>query len=273
VLCDDGIAAMQRRLWDSLDVTHRRYSPNHPAAGAISAFYRFVDEQIGELLELIDDDTVIAVVSACGAQSLDGELALNDWLIAQGELTLIAPPARPAHLDNVVVDWERTRAWAAADGAIYLNVVGREPQGIVPAAQIEPVCASLAERLRGLSSPHAARETRDSGPAVEVYRPAALYGTTYGIAPDLLAVCTQPGWRPTASVGYGKTWTSTRETAMDAACESPAGFFVVYDPHNLGGGRVLEEAAIYDIVPTLLALLGEPSPPRSRGRVLPGFEH
>ncbi|HJZ49837.1 MAG TPA: alkaline phosphatase family protein, partial [Roseiflexaceae bacterium] len=45
VLYDDGIAAVQRVLWHALDTTHPRYRPNHPSAGVISAFYRFVDEQ------------------------------------------------------------------------------------------------------------------------------------------------------------------------------------------------------------------------------------
>ena len=53
---------------------------------------------------------------------------------------------------------------------------------------------------------------------------------------------------------------------------SPAGFFAIYDPHTPVEGRVVAEATIYDLVPTLLTLLGEPLAPRLRGRVLPGFE-
>jgi predicted AlkP superfamily phosphohydrolase/phosphomutase len=268
VIHDDGIATVQRALWDSLDTTHRRYRPDHPSAGAISAFYRFVDEQIGELLELIDDQTVVAVVSACGAQALDGELALNDWLIAQGELVLRAPPAGPAPLEQCDVDWERTRAWAGGDGAIYLNVAGREPQGAVPAAAAEQALANLATRLRALAGPDPLVRDTGAAPAVEIYRPAALYAAARGVAPDLLAICQAPGWRPSATVGRGETWAGTSAATIDAACESPTGLFVIYDPSNLGGGRELEAATIYDIVPTLLSLLGQPIPARLRGRSL-----
>jgi arylsulfatase A-like enzyme len=55
---------------------------------------------------------------------------------------------------------------------------------------------------------------------------------------------------------------------MDSACESPTGFFIIYDPRNLGGGQELEAATLYDIAPTLLALLDQPIPPRLRGRAL-----
>ena len=109
ILYDDGIATVQRALWDALDPAHRRYQPDHPSAAVISTFYRFVDDQIADLLELIDDNTIVALVSACGAQALDGEPALNDWLIEQGDLVLHARPDRPATLDECIVDWAHTR--------------------------------------------------------------------------------------------------------------------------------------------------------------------
>jgi predicted AlkP superfamily phosphohydrolase/phosphomutase len=271
VLYDDGIATVQRALWHALDTTHRRYRPNHPSAGVISAFYRFIDEQIADLLELIDDNTVVALVSACGAQALDGELALNDWLIEQGELVLHARPDRPAGLEECAVDWARTRAWAGPDGAIYLNVAGREPRGGIPAADADAAAEDLAARLRALAGPESSDAPQAAGerlPEVEVYRPAALYAAVRGVAPDLLAVCTRPGWRPSALIGRGSPWVLTEAVPIDAACESPSGLFVIYDPHNLGGGRDLAGATIYDIVPTLLALLGQPIPARLRGRAL-----
>jgi len=267
VFCDDGIATVQRALWHTIDVTHQRYTKQHPFADAISAFYRFVDDQIGELLELVDDDTVIAIGSANGAQALDGELALNDWLIEQGELRLFSMPARPTPLADCDVDWANTRAWAGASGAIYLNMAGREPQGNIAPEQAEQVLASLSDRLRKLIAPDRAAQLV-ADPAIEVYRPNMLYSTTQGVAPDLLALFNQPGWRTNALVGHTGSWLSTRATAMDSAYESPNGFLIVYDPRSPGSGSELHDATIYDVVPTLLAPFDEPIPARSRGRVL-----
>jgi len=271
ILYDDGIATVQRALWDALDAAHQRYRPDHPSTAVISAFYRFVDEQIADLLELIDDDTIVALVSACGAQALDGELALNDWLIEQGDLVLRARPAQPATLEECDVDWEHTRAWAGADGAIYLNIAGREPLGAIPAAEADLATENLAARLRALGGTEPADappNATDLLPGVKIYLPAALYATVRGVAPDLLAICTRPGWRPSRLIGRGSPWVHTGATPMDAAYESSSGLFVIYDPHNLSGGRELTGATIYDIVPTLLALLGQPIPSRLRGRSL-----
>ena len=271
ILYDDGIATVQRALWDSLDPAHRRYRPDHPSAAVISAFYRFVDEQIADLLELIDDNTIVALVAACGAQALDGELALNDWLIEQGDLVLHARPDRPATLEECDIDWAHTRAWAGDDGAIYLNIAGREPQGIIPATEAEFAAQELATRLRalhGADPSDAPPNAADLQPAVEGYPPAVLYSAVRGVAPDLLAICTQPGWRPSALIGRGSPWVHTGTVPMDAACESSSGLFVIYDPHNLSDRRELTGTTIYDMVPTLLALLGQPIPARLRGRAL-----
>jgi predicted AlkP superfamily phosphohydrolase/phosphomutase len=271
VLGDDGIASVQRALWDSFDTAHPRYTPDHPFAGTVGSFYRFVDDQLFELLELVDDETIVAIVAPGGMQALHGELALNEWLIAQGDLALRAAPQGVAALDQCEVDWERTRAWAGEAGAIYLNVAGREPLGSIPANGAERARTELAERLRALADP-------DGQPALEVHRPEALYATTQGVAPDLIAVCARPNWRTTAAIGLGSVWVGSRPSPrqdsaarMDAACETPDGFLLAYDPRNLGGGRQLDDATIYDITPTLLALFGQPIPARMRGRVIPGL--
>lgn len=264
VLVDDGIATVQRALWDSFDSTHPRFTPNHPFAGAIGSFYRFVDDQLFELLELVDDDTLVAIVSPSGAQALHGELALNEWLIEQGDLKLRSAPTGLVTLDQCEIDWEHSRAWADHAGAIYLNVAGREPLGAIPADQAERARTNLAARLRALTMP-------DGAPALEVYRPEVVYAAVQGVAPDLIATCAQPGWRTTANLGSG-VWSSAMQDQPDTACETPDGFLIVYDPRSLGGGRQLDDTSIYDIMPTLLALFGQPIPTRLRGQSIPGLQ-
>jgi predicted AlkP superfamily phosphohydrolase/phosphomutase len=204
-------------------------------------------------------------------QALHGELALNEWLIAQGDLVLRTVPQSTATLEQCEVDWERTRAWAGESGAIYLNVAGREPQGSISADAAPRARAELAERLRAVAS-------ANGQPALEVHRPEVLYSTTHGVAPDLVAVCAQPGWRTTAAVGLGSVLMPMRAsrhqdgpTGRETACETSDGFLLVYDTRNLGGGRQLDDASIYDVVPTLLALFGQPIPTRMRGRIIPGL--
>jgi predicted AlkP superfamily phosphohydrolase/phosphomutase len=231
VLVDDGIGAIQRVLWDSFDTAHPRYTPDHPFAGAVGSFHRFVDDQLFELLELVDDDTMVAVVAPGGMRALHGELGLNDWLIAQGYLALRHQPPGVVALEQCEIDWERTRAWAGEAGAIHLNVVGREPLGSIPAGEAERVRAELVERLRAVID-------LDGQPALDVQRPEALYATTQGVAPDLIAISTRLGWRTTAVVGQG-VWAESHggqhqstTARLDAAYETPEGFLLIYDPRR-----------------------------------------
>jgi hypothetical protein len=45
------------------------------------------------------------------------------------------------------VDWSKTKAYALGLNSIYLNVVGREGQGSVPADEIEPLLGELQTKL------------------------------------------------------------------------------------------------------------------------------
>jgi predicted AlkP superfamily phosphohydrolase/phosphomutase len=77
-------------------------------------------------------DTAVLVVSDHGAQPLMGGICINEWLMANGYLTLKEPPTEVLCLDQAAVDWSQTQVWGAGGyyARIFLNVQGREPQGI-----------------------------------------------------------------------------------------------------------------------------------------------
>ena len=56
---------------------------------AIFYYYRFVDTQIGELLEFADSQTTVFVASDHGAKKMEGSICINEWLIREGYLSKI----------------------------------------------------------------------------------------------------------------------------------------------------------------------------------------
>jgi predicted AlkP superfamily phosphohydrolase/phosphomutase len=76
------------------------------------------------------------------------------------------------------------------------------------------------------------------------------------------------GWRSVGSVGLDSTWTFENDTGPDDANHAQFGIFILYDPHNPGGGRQIDGLKIYDVAPTVLTMLGQPAPQGIRGKVL-----
>jgi predicted AlkP superfamily phosphohydrolase/phosphomutase len=135
--------------------------------------YRAMDAIIGEVLDKADGAEVI-VMSDHGFTSFDRAVNLNAWLSKNGYLALETGLGDgSASLPRV--DWSRTRAYAVGLNSVYLNLAGREEQGIVaPGAESQAVLRKLQEELLAL---------RDGSNVVikTVYTPARSDG-----APDLI---------------------------------------------------------------------------------------
>ena len=69
----------------------------------------YLDDEIGRLLELLDDDTAVLVVSDHGAQRLDGGFCVNEWLVREGLLVLNEYPSEVTPFAELDVDWEQAR--------------------------------------------------------------------------------------------------------------------------------------------------------------------
>jgi len=141
MMVEMGIDRIYHGLWSFSDPSHPKYEPGNPYENAIRDYHRFLDAQLGEVLAAVGDDAVVLVVSDHGAKKMDGGICVNEWLIANGWLALQEPPAEPVLLAKCKIDWSRTRAWGEGGyyGRVFMNVEGREPQGVIPKADYERV--------------------------------------------------------------------------------------------------------------------------------------
>lgn len=71
-LVEIGLDRLQHGFWQYQDPKHVLYEPGHRYENVLRDYYRYLDGEIGELLGLLDEDTVVAVVSDHGAQRLKG---------------------------------------------------------------------------------------------------------------------------------------------------------------------------------------------------------
>ena len=92
---------------------------------------------------------------------------LNRWLVNHGYMVLADDPCKRGgdgrrSLDDLFedssqaledVDWSRTKAYAAGINGLYLNVAGRERDGIVPPNERETLLEEIAAKLEAEIDP------------------------------------------------------------------------------------------------------------------------
>ncbi len=129
-----GVDRIHHGFWRYHDPMHRLHEASF--SSAIHDYYAMIDEMAGTLIEMAGDDVTVLVVSDHGVKRMDGGICVNEWLWREGWLSLRSTPpeGQITPFEQLDVDWSRTRAWGTGGyaGRVFLNVAGREPQGIVP---------------------------------------------------------------------------------------------------------------------------------------------
>jgi len=259
-----GVDRIHHGFWKYFDPAHPKYEPGNRYEDAIKNYYRKVDEEIGRLLQMLDDDTVVLVVSDHGGKPMVGGICVNEWLIQNGYLTLKETPTSMIPLEKAEIDWSQTKAWGAGGyySRIFLNVQGREPEGIIPPAEYEKVRDELREAIAGITD----EEGENIGSVA--YKPQEVYRTVRNIPPDLIAYFGNLSWRAVGSVGLNRIHVYENDTGPDDANHAQHGIFILYDPQASLGGRELEGLEILDVAPTVLGLMGQPVPPDMGGKAV-----
>ena len=257
-----GTDRIHHGFWRFTDPEHRLYEVGNPYEHAMLDYYRALDAKLGRLLRFAGEDTAVLVLSDHGAKRMDGGICVNEWLRREGLLTLKEEPSGPTRFSPELVDWERTTAWG--EGGYYcrlfLNVRGREPQGLVAPEAYERVRDELKERLEALG------DERGRPIGTVAHRPEELYPERNGVAPDLLVYFGDLYWRSIGQVGGGAIHAFENDTGPDDANHAFEGLYVLAaDGVPPGRGP---ERDLRDVAPTLLDLLGETVPPEMEGRSL-----
>jgi predicted AlkP superfamily phosphohydrolase/phosphomutase len=147
-------------LWRHEDPKHPG-GPPHPAhdpviahqhAHDIEGFYRDVDRELGEIRRRLPPETLLVVMSDHGFQPYTRKFHLNAWLRDQGYLHLV-DDERTGQIVTGDVDWSRTRAYGLGFNGLYLNLAGREGQGIVPPAEVGALASEISAKLEALLDP------------------------------------------------------------------------------------------------------------------------
>ena len=230
---------------------------------AIKDLYKKMDDLVGRVMDSVDGDTTLAVMSDHGFKPFRRGVNLNSWLAQNGYMTLVAEPTGEQWFQDV--DWSKTRAFAVGLGGIYLNLKGRRPHGIVESGDEERrLRKEIQEKLRGLRD-----EEKQSRAVAEVYDCKEIYEGPYvREAPDLF-VGFEVGYRAswgcaTGEVGENLFEDNVKSWSGDHCMNPPDVPGIFFCNRKIAADRV----HIMDIGPTVLDLFGVPVPSYCDGKPL-----
>jgi predicted AlkP superfamily phosphohydrolase/phosphomutase len=265
VMHEIGPDRLHHTFWKYFDERHPRYEKNPKFAQLVEDYYVLLDREIGQLLTLVPKEVRVMLLSDHGSQAMAGGFCVNEWLIQKGHLTLRGPrPKAGTPIEKADVDWSKTRAWGSGGyyARIFYNVLGREPEGVLPPDKVGEFEAQLCAELRGIVGPDGTSLN------VEPWNPKSKYAHVRGDAPDLMVYFGNVAWRSIGTVGYDSLYVSENDTGPDDAVHSFEGIYSISGTANGAAGvRGPTERGI-DVGPTLLKLLGLEVPPEVQGRVI-----
>jgi predicted AlkP superfamily phosphohydrolase/phosphomutase len=261
-------------VFDATDrVNHmfwRYIEDGHPAAAgidepeyanAIEEQYLRNDEIVGKLMKRLGDGDVLWVMSDHGCTSFRRGVNLNAWLLEHGYLALKDGADGTAEWLQSV-DWSRTRAYAVGLVGIFLNIKGREVEGIVEKGEeVEALKTELKAQLDGL------RDDEKNEVAInEAFDTDLLYRGPYkGNAPDLLI-----GYNHGYRISWDCAGGVVAGAVFDDNTKAWSGDHIV-DPRLVPGVFLAnhpidaDDPGIVDLAPTALTLFGLRAPAHMEG--------
>lgn len=231
---------------------------------AIEELYRKADELVGETRKRLKKDDMLIVMSDHGFQPFNVGIQINNWLYENGYLFLKEGKTTGGEWYRDV-DWSRTKAYGFGLNGIYINMKGREEEGIVePGAEYEKLKAELIEKMSGLTDPETGKTA-----ITDLFDCRKIYVGPYkDNGPDLLIGC---------NVGYRVAWDSvTGEVGgpvFKRNTKAWSGDHCV-DPRIVPGvffsnKRIIaDNPRILDVAPTILTLFGVEPPAHMDGKPL-----
>lgn len=246
-------------FWWNGDEPHPNRTPEEAQKwfAHIKRLYQRLDSVIGDLYDRYGSVATLIVMSDHGFANFGWQFNLNSWLRDWGYL-------QPAECTSIMrdVDWSRTRAYGLGINGLYLNLKGRERDGIVePGEEAEELMTEITNRLVE------ATRFQDRPVIRNVYRANQVYaGDAMALAPDLL-------------IGYHRGFRASWATCLgdleeDTISKNTAAWSADHCADALEVPGVLwcnqpirgPNPALVDLAPSILALYGLPTPPTMTGR-------
>jgi predicted AlkP superfamily phosphohydrolase/phosphomutase len=262
----DGTDRVQHMFWRYLEEDHPALQATRLSEhrDAIDRYYEHNDRLVAKVLEKLNEDDLLMVISDHGFTSFQRGVNLNRWLLDNGYLALKEGADGSAEWLRDV-DWSRTKAYVLGLTGMFLNITGREAHGIVqPGDEARALKAELISKLRGFEDPEKGKVA-----IRELFDTAKIYDGPYlENAPDLVIGFNdeyRQSWDCATGVVSSPVFEDNIKAWSGDHCVDPRlvpGVFFCNQPIDR------TDPDLIDIAPTVLQLFGLPPAPFMEGSPL-----
>ena len=265
-------------MWRLMDEKHPAYDPVKAArwGDAVLRSYQLMDAIVGDAMKAAEkQDAALIVMSDHGFATWRRSINYNTWLAQHGYLAVKSGvEVKDRNLEVLFdhgefwenVDWSKTKAYALGLGNIYINLKGREAQGIVDPSEAAALKKEIKDGLEALVDPE-----NGEHPVSRVVTREEIYREfDPNMIPDLFAANNK---------GYRVSWQTSlggiQKNLFDTNKRTWSGDHCSVDPRLVRGiffyNRKIKtdrEPYIADIYPTVLDVLNVKAPYRLDGVAL-----
>jgi predicted AlkP superfamily phosphohydrolase/phosphomutase len=254
------------------------YEAKYGGGKVMLEFTQFIDKELDRILKQLPQDAYFMIISDHGWGAVKKNFEPNSWLMEQG-LLYVKPEVegKKKTYDTEDIDWSRTRAYSGWNPGIFVNLKGREPNGIVEYSEYEKLRDLIIAELKKIKDPEGEPYTHIAD------RVENLYKGDYGWYAGDVQFC---GYRDSSGIkvpgkkndgayqidfgGFGREgriWDDPRRH-FTAYHGNALTSFIALGPGIKKNNDVSESGHMMNVMPTILHMFGMVPPANFEGRIM-----
>jgi predicted AlkP superfamily phosphohydrolase/phosphomutase len=245
-----GLDRIQHAFWRYFDESHHLYEKDSKYRNVVADYYRLLDDRLGRIMEMADDETLVIVASDHGAKPMEGAFCVNQWLAKEGYLKLRNKPQKGQGIRDADILWKKTSAWGWGGyySRIFFNVKGRESQGCIKQKNLSKEIEKLKKKIKNIRGPKGEEWN------TIVLTPDEAYENSKGQKPDLMVFWDDLSWRSAGTLGHDTMYLKENDTGPDDGVHDWDGIIMAWK-RNWNKGSQLTGVNLLDIFPTVMKYL------------------